>query len=106
MKSRLKRWRRVTTANIEATGFTPDNLHYTWYKDGQVLDNMAYGLDNSNEFVDYLFSRTEPYHFMVEVTYVTDASCVFHSEEYFVYVHPQPGVFIFPSEGFQHHFFC
>ena len=77
------------TANVEANGFIPENLHYTWYESGQIRDNMTYGLGDHNEYVEYWYPRYEPYRFSVEVTYGADLPCVTLSGDYLVYVHPQ-----------------
>ena len=78
------------TANVEADGSTPENLHYTWYEDGQVRDNMTFGLGDTNEYAEYWASQNSIYSFSVVVTYGAHLSCVAQSEERYVRVYPQP----------------
>jgi len=86
------------TANVGTDGMISDNLHYVWFVDGQMHDNMAYNLGDTNLFVEYLFPRSEPYHFSVQVSIGDDASCTSQSEEYLVYVHTQPNVYVVATE--------
>ena len=86
-------------ANVDTTGMNVGGLHYTWYESGQIRDNMAYNLGDNNFFAEYMYARTEPYRFTVDVWRDNvGAGCVSHSEEYLVYVYPQPVVNITASE--------
>ena len=86
-------------ANVDTVGMNVGGLHYTWYESGQIRDNMAYNLGDNNFFAEYMYARTEPYRFTVDV-WRDDmgAGCVSHSEEYLVYVYPQPVVNITATE--------
>lgn len=86
-------------ANVDTTGMNVGGLHYTWYESGQIRDNMAYNLGDRNFFAEYMYARTEPYRFTVDVWRDgVDAGCTSHSAEYLVYVYPQPVVNITATE--------
>ncbi len=86
-------------ANVDTTGMNVGGLHYTWYESGQIRDNMAYNLGDRNFFAEYMYARTEPYRFTVDVWRDgVEAGCVSHSAEYLVYVYPQPVVNITATE--------
>ena len=86
-------------ANVDTVGMNVGGLHYTWYESGQIRDNMAYNLGDNNFFAEYMYARTEPYRFTVDV-WRDDmgAGCISHSEEYLVYVYTQPVVNITATE--------
>ena len=86
-------------ANVDTFGMNVGGLHYTWYESGQIRDNMAYNLGDNNFFAEYMYARTEPYRFTVDV-WRDDlgAGCISHSEEYLVYVYTQPVVNITATE--------
>ena len=86
-------------ANVDTVGMNVGGLHYTWYESGQIRDNMAYNLGDNSFFAEYMYARTEPYRFTVDV-WRDDmgAGCISHSEEYLVYVYTQPVVNITASE--------
>ncbi len=86
-------------ANVDTVGLNAGLLHYTWYESGQIRDNMAYNLGDNQFFAEYMYARTEPYRFTVEVTRDNVATgCVSRSEVYEVYVYPQPVVNITATE--------
>ena len=86
-------------ANVDTTGIAAGNLHFTWYESGQIRDNMAYGLGDNNFFAEYFYARVEPYIFTVDVYRGEDINgCVATSEEFYVYVYPQPVVTVTASE--------
>ena len=86
-------------ANVDTFGMNVGGLHYTWYESGQIRDNMAYNLGDNSFFAEYMYARTEPYRFTVDV-WRDDmgAGCISHSEEYLVYVYTQPVVNITATE--------
>ena len=86
-------------ANVDTVGMNVGGLHYTWYESGQIRDNMNYNLGDNSFFAEYMYARTEPYRFTVDV-WRDDmgAGCVSHSEEYLVYVYTQPVVNITATE--------
>jgi len=86
------------TASVEADGFVPENLHFTWYESGQIRDNMAYGYGDDSVYVEYMYPSNEPYHYSVEVTFGADFPCASQSGEYLVYVHSQPVVQVIATE--------
>jgi len=86
------------TASVEADGFVPENLHFTWYESGQIRDNMAYGYGDDSVYVEYMYPSNDPYHYSVEVTFGADFPCASQSGEYLVYVHSQPAVQIIATE--------
>ena len=86
-------------ANVDTIGYNVGNLHYTWYESGMIRDNMGYNLGDNHFFAEYLYARTEPYRFTVEVRRENDATgCVARSEEFNVYVYTQPVVNITATE--------
>ena len=86
-------------ANVDTIGHNVGNLHYTWYESGMIRDNMGYNLGDNHFFAEYLYARTEPYRFTVEVRRENDATgCVARSEEFNVYVYTQPVVNITATE--------
>ncbi len=86
-------------ANVDTTGMAAGSLHYTWYESGQIRDNMGYNLGDSRFYAEYLYARTEPYRFTVEVSRNTvENGCSATSAEYLVYVYPQPVVNITATE--------
>ena len=86
-------------ANVDTTGYTVGGLHYTWYESGQIRDNMAYNLGDNNFYAEYMYARTEPYRYTVDVwRNIPGAGCIAHSEEFLVYVYPQPVVNITATE--------
>ena len=86
-------------ANVDTNGLAAGGLHYTWYESGQIRDNMAYNLGDNNFYAEYMYARTEPYRFTVDVWRDNAGTgCVSHSEEYLVYVYPQPVVNITATE--------
>ena len=86
-------------ANVDTIGMAAGNLHFTWYESGQIRDNMAYGLGDNNFFAEYFYARVEPYIFTVDVRRGDDINgCVATSEEFYVYVYPQPVVTVTASE--------
>ena len=84
------------TANIESVSTFVDNIHFTWYESGQIRDNMAFGLGDSDTYMEYLYPRSEPYTFTVEVT--NGDGCTAISEPFHVNVHTQPVVILTASE--------
>ena len=86
-------------ANVDTVGMNVGGLHYTWYESGQIRDNMGYNLGDNNFYAEYMYARTEPYRFTVDV-WRDDmgAGCISHSAEYLVYVYPQPVVNITATE--------
>ena len=86
-------------ANVDTVGMNVGGLHYTWYESGQIRDNMAYNLGDNNFYAEYMYARTEPYRYTVDV-WRDDmgAGCISHSAEYLVYVYPQPVVNITATE--------
>ena len=86
-------------ANVDTIGAHVGSLHYTWYEAGQIRDNMAYGLGDNQFFAEYLYARTEPYRFVVEVQRDgVEHGCAARSQEYNVYVYAQPRVNITATE--------
>ena len=86
-------------ANVDTTGMATGSLHYTWYESGQIRDNMGYNLGDNRFYAEYLYARTEPYRFTVEVSRNTvENGCSATSAEYLVYVYPQPVVNITATE--------
>ena len=86
-------------ANVDTVGMNVGGLHYTWYESGQIRDNMGYNLGDNNFYAEYMYARTEPYRYTVDV-WRDDmgAGCISHSAEYLVYVYPQPVVNITATE--------
>ncbi len=86
-------------ANVDTIGRPVGILHYTWYESGRLRDNMAYGLADSRYFSEYFYAQDEPYRFTVEVQRDNIAGgCRAYSEEFLVWVFPQPVVNITASE--------
>ena len=86
-------------ANVDTIGRPVGTLHYTWYESGRLRDNMAYGLADSRYFSEYFYAQPEPYRFTVEVNRDDIAAgCRTYSEEFLVWVYPQPVVNITAEE--------
>ena len=86
-------------ASVDTIGRPVGTLHYTWYESGRLRDNMAYGLGDSRYFSEYFYAQDEPYRFTVEVQRDNIAGgCRAYSEEFLVWVFPQPVVNITASE--------
>ena len=86
-------------ASVDTIGRPVGVLHYTWYESGRLRDNMAYGLGDSRYFSEYFYAQDEPYRFTVEVQRDNIAGgCRAYSEEFLVWVFPQPVVNITASE--------
>ena len=86
-------------ASVDTIGRPVGILHYTWYESGRLRDNMAYGLGDSRYFSEYFYAQDEPYRFTVEVQRDNIAGgCRAYSEEFLVWVYPQPVVNITASE--------
>ena len=86
-------------ANVDTIGRPVGVLHYTWYESGRLRDNMAYGLGDSRYFSEYFYAQDEPYRFTVEVQRDDIAGgCRAYSEEFLVWVYPQPVVNITAEE--------
>ena len=86
-------------ANVDTIGRPVGLLHYTWYESGRLRDNMAYGLGDSRFFSEYFYPQEEPYRFTVEIQRDDIAGgCRAYSEEFLVWVYPQPVVNITASE--------
>jgi len=86
-------------ANVDTTAFAVGNLHYTWYESGQIRNNDAYGLGDSKFYAEYLYPRDEPYIFTVNVERDDiAAACASMSNEFYVYVYPQPVVNVTATE--------
>ena len=86
-------------ASVDTIGRPVGILHYTWYESGRLRDNMAYGLADSRYFSEYFYAQDEPYRFTVEVQRDNIAGgCRAYSEEFLVWVFPQPVVNITASE--------
>ncbi len=80
-------------ANVDTTGMNVGNLHYTWYINGAIRDNMAYNLGDSRFFAEYLYPQDEPYIFTVHVERGDVANaCGATSAPFEVYVSPVPDV--------------
>ncbi len=80
-------------ANVDTTGMNAGNLHYTWYINGDLRDNMAYNLGDSRFFAEYLYPQDEPYIFTVHVERGGVANaCGATSAPFEVYVSPVPDV--------------
>ena len=80
-------------ANVDTTGMNVGNLHYTWYINGALRDNMAYNLGDSRFFAEYLYPQDEPYIFTVHVERGDVANaCGATSAPFEVYVSPVPDV--------------
>ena len=86
-------------ANVDTTAFPVGNLHFTWYESGQIRDNQAYGLGDSRFYAEYMYPRTEPYIYTVNVERTdVEHACASMSAEFYVYVYPQPVVNVTASE--------
>ena len=86
-------------ANVDTIGRPVGLLHYTWYESGRLRDNMAYGLGDSRYFSEYFYAQDEPYRFTVQVERDDIAGgCRAYSEEFLVWVYPQPVVNITADE--------
>jgi len=69
-------------------------MHYTWYLNGAKYDLTNFC--NSQEFVAYLATNSEPY--LVKVEYDNGLGCSMMTQDFEVYVHPQPVVTITATE--------
>ena len=86
-------------ANVDTTAFPVGTLHFTWYESGQIRDNMGYGLGDSRFYAEYMYPRTEPYIYTVNVERNdVEHACASMSAEFYVYVYPQPVVNVTASE--------
>ena len=86
-------------ANTDTIGMNVGTLHYTWYESGMIRDNMAYNYGDNQFYGEYWYARTEPYRFVVEVQREgVPAACAARSQEFLVYVYPQPIVNITATE--------
>ena len=86
-------------ANVDTTAFPVGTLHFTWYEEGQIRDNQAYGLGDSRFYAEYMYPRTEPYIYTVNVERNdVEHACASMSAEFYVYVYPQPVVNVTASE--------
>ncbi len=80
-------------ANVDTLGMNVGNLHYTWYVDGQISQNMGYNLGDNRFFAEVLYPRDEAYRITVNVERGDVANaCASLSAPYEVYVYPKPDV--------------
>jgi hypothetical protein len=84
-------------ANVDTASRPVGILHYTWYEHGQVIDNMSAGFGDSQFFSEYFYASENPYVFTVEVS--RGNGCVSLSDEFHLYVHPQPVVNITSNDS-------
>ena len=80
----------------DTTSINVGELHYQWYINGELRDNLGFGMGDSRYFAEHLYHSTEPYVFTVEVT--RGNGCSRFSDPFNVYVEARPLVEITSTE--------